>query len=380
LVIALQHRFKGDLFFRTTVFIVGLQAALAIVLVLVFAATLHYTNLEVGRSVVAHVAEIIASNGQISAETLTDSISGLQSRITFFAFAGIVILATLSGIVLSQLTLLPARNSLESQKLFVSNIAHELRTPLSVIKTLVEVETLDEKLSSDSRKLYAGILEEVERASGVINNLLSLNRLLRPERMEFGNVDLGPIADRVVARRRKLAAERDIEIIIKKADYCCAWGNAVALEQIVANLINNAIEYTQKHKNGKVTVTIEPDYAGMLVLSVADTGIGITRQDLFHIFEPFYRADKSRMRSVKQGGSGLGLAIVNEIVRVHHGKVRVQSAPKKGTRVDIYLPVGQQVLMQNGTPAENREQGLNEVSVDFSKNNGLFTQDSAPTR
>ena len=77
----------------------------------------------------------------------------------------------------------------------------------------------------------------------------------------------------------------------------------------------------------------------MMLLSVSDTGIGISQEDLFHVFEPFYRADTSRARKIKKSGTGLGLTIVNELVRVHHGKIRIQSALRKGTNVHVYLPV-----------------------------------------
>ncbi len=322
----LQHRFSEDIFFRTTFSVIGMQAILVAVSVALFWAMLKIHN-------------------------------------PFFTLGGIICIAVFSGIVLSRVTLQPTRSTLESQKLFISNIAHELRTPLAVIKTLSEVELLDEELPQDTKKAIHGILDEIERASGVINNLLSLNKLLRPERMEFESVDMGAIVDRVAARSRKVAQERNIEIVTHKSDYTSVEGNAVALEQMVINLTNNAIQYTPKNKNSKVTLTLEPDYAGMVILSVADQGIGIEREDLYHIFEPFYRADKSRVR--KHGGSGLGLAIVNEIVRTHHGKIRIQSTPGKGTTFIAYLPVAHKAH----APEESHDgKNVHEVAMDFSSN------------
>jgi signal transduction histidine kinase len=365
----LQHRYSEDIFFRTTLHIIGLQAALVVVSVTVFAATLHYTNARVAQTVISHITEIIQhGDASTSAEALTRSISELQANTTLFMLLGIVLIAILSGIVLSYITLRPTRSSLESQKLFISNIAHELRTPLAVIKTSTEVELLDEALPIETKKALFGILDEIERASGVINNLLSLNRLLRPERMEFQNVDMSDIIDRVALRSQRVASERNVEIVTHKSDFSTVSGNAVALEQMVINLTNNAIQYTPKNKNGKVTLTLEPDYSGMIVLSVADSGIGIEREDLYHIFEPFYRADKSRVR--KHGGSGLGLAIVNEIVRTHHGKIRIQSTPGKGTVFFVYLPVAHtapEEIKEEGTTEKN----LHEVAMDFSSGGGV---------
>lgn len=322
-VTGLQHRFSDDIFFRTTVYVISLEALLAAGSVTVIALILKAHN-------------------------------------SLLTLLGVAFIAVTSGAALSYVTLRPTRNSLESQKLFISNIAHELRTPLAVIKTLSEVEMLDDKLPQETKKAIGGILEEIERASGVINNLLSLNKLLRPERMEFESVEMGPILERVMARSRKMAAEREVEIIIHKTDFSTVAGNAVALEQMVINLVNNAIQYTPKGRGGRVTLTLEPDYAGMVLLSVADTGMGIAREDLYHIFEPFYRADKSRVR--KQGGSGLGLAIVNEIVRTHHGKIRIQSTPGKGTVFTIFLPVGRVVPKTD----EGSDTKLHELAMDFS--------------
>lgn len=367
----LRHRYGSDLFFRTTLHIVGLQAALIFLLVVIFAATLEYSNTQVAEAVISHVAQILQGTSDTSPETLSDSIGNVQVNATLLIFLGVVALAVFFGVVLSYVTLRPARNSLESQKLFISNIAHELRTPLTIIKTLTEVELLGTPAPS-TRKTFSGILEEIERASGVINNLLSLNRLLRPERMEFQNVDLRQVIDKVAARGRKVAAERGIEIVINKADFCSVWGNPVALEQMMDNLLNNALHYTPKDKHGQIRITAGPDYSGMIVFSVADNGIGIKQQDLFHIFEPFYRGDKSRVRNINKGGSGLGLAIVNEIVRTHHGKVRIQSAPGEGTVVTVFLPVAHvappRVLAEGHTGGEE----LNEVAVDFSHQNSSF--------
>jgi signal transduction histidine kinase len=206
---------------------------------------------------------------------------------------------------------------------------------------------------------------ELDRASEIINNLLSLNTLTRPERMQFQNVDLGPLIDIVVKRHQALAGERGIEIVCKKDDYRTVWGNAAALEQVVTNLLRNALAYTPKDRGGLITITIHPDYHGAIVLSVSDTGVGIAQKDLFHIFEPFYRAEPSRVRSSKEAGSGLGLTIVNEIVRVHHGKIHIESAKNKGTTVSVFIPAG---LSEDERGGEVRRNTLrSEVSLDFSR-------------
>ena len=312
----LPRRYTNELFVRSTINIVGIQSAISLLLVGFFAFGVSY----------ASVAPIKFVGIILNPVPLVCLLS--------------ILIAVLFGLVIARVTLRPAKSSLEMQKLFISNIAHELRTPLSVIRTVSEVELLEEGLPKEQRKTITTILEEVDRASGVINNLLSLNRLLRPQHTEHAPVDLAPIVDRVVARNGKMAFERGIEIIVSKGDSTVVSGNSVALEQMIINLTNNALQYTPKNARGRVTISIRNDIDNQVMFSVADNGIGIAKEDLSHILEPFYRGDKSRARNIKNAGSGLGLAIVNEIVRAHRGTIRINSTQGKGTVVTIHLPKG----------------------------------------
>jgi len=284
----------------------------------------------------------------------------------WYVFVGIALVAILTGYLFLRYMIIPSRSILQYQKLFISNVAHELRTPLSVIKTSTEVAMIDGKLNAGTRRTFNEIIVELDRISEIINNLLSLNTLTRPERMKFQNVDLLPIVDTVVRRHVELAQERKVEIEIKRNGYGVVWGNAAGLEQVITNLLKNALIYTQKNGSGRVVVSITPNYQGSIILSVVDNGIGIAQKDLAHIFEPFYRADMSRVRSVRAQGSGLGLSIVNEIVRAHRGKIHIESARNRGTTVSVSLPVGvtremaPEIAMGNG-PAKNH------LSLDFTR-------------
>ena len=251
-----------------------------------------------------------------------------------------------------------SRDILESQKLFISNVAHELRTPLSTIKTSSEVALLDDRLSKDTKLAFGEIVEEANRISEIINNLLSLNTLVRPERMQFTSVDIAPLAEHALHRHQALARERGIRMLLRKEPGALVWGNAVALEQIMMSLVKNALSYTPQNSRGVVTVVVRPEPPAkeggppMVLFSVADTGVGISQEDLGRIFEPFYRADTSRVRRVKQSGTGLGLTIVNEMVRAHHGRIDIESHKGKparpdgsghsggGTTVSVCLPRG----------------------------------------
>ncbi len=328
-VIASRERYRSDLFFRTTVQIITLQATLVLVCLCAFLFALNNPADE------------------------------------WYAFGGVLLLSILCGTLLARFTLGPARDTLRYQKLFISNVAHELRTPLSVIKTSTEVGLIDADLPKDARQTFNDILLELDRVSEIINNLLSLNTLTRPERMQFSNVELGALVESVVKRHALLANERAIKVRVKKGSYTTVFGNASALEQVIANLVKNAISYTPKGQSGVVDIEVRPD-GMMMLLSIADNGIGISQEDLFHIFEPFYRADISRVRKIKKGGTGLGLTIVNEIVRVHHGKIQIQSAFRRGTSVNVSLPFG----TGNDAPRADESAPVekpSEISLDFSK-------------
>ena len=359
-----RYKFEGDIFFRTTLYVIALQVALILVSVAAFSWALQYTNQEIVDAIGSHVASLVANNLEGATTSLPASIDAIQSASVRYVFAGVIVLAALFGVLLAYITLRPARSSLEYQKLFISNVAHELRTPLSTIKTSTEVMLLDENVPADMRETLNSTLGELDRISGIINNLLSLNSFLRPERMEFSNVDLRPVIDAVIARISPLARERTVEIRAKKNDYAVVWGNATALEQVITNILRNAVIYTPKDRHGIITVSVHPDYRGSVVLSITDNGIGISQEDLFHIFEPFYRAEHSRTRTMTTSGSGLGLAIVSEIVRVHKGQIRIQSALGKGTTVTLLLPAGTTPI---SSPKDAKAESLSEVSIDFSR-------------
>jgi signal transduction histidine kinase len=327
LAIALRERYRSDLFFRTTLHIITLQALLVLVSLSAFLFSLY------------------------------------NPGDTWYAFGGVLLLSALCGALLARFTLSPARDTLRYQKLFISNVAHELRTPISVIKTSTEVALIDDSLPKDVRSTFGDIVLELDRISEILNNLLSLNALTRPERMQFANIELGPLVDSVVKRHAVLANERGIKVKVKKDAYTRCRGNATALEQVIANLVKNAISYTPKGGAGKVRIEVGPR-GDMLVLSVSDNGVGISKEDLFHIFEPFYRADMSRVRKIKKSGTGLGLTIVNELVRVHKGKIQVQSALRTGTTVSVFLPFGADRPLIG--PSLTDKNINSEISLDFS--------------
>jgi signal transduction histidine kinase len=280
-----------------------------------------------------------------------------------FVMLGLLfVAAVVAAGLLIRFSLKPARDNLRHQKLFISNVAHELRTPLSIIKTNSEVALFDETLDPELKATFNEIVGELNRISEIINNLLSLNTLARPERMQFKNLDLTPLVERVVEQYQHMASERDIKLALRTEPGVIVWGNATGLEQVMSNLIKNALSYTPPKSGGSVSVNLRPQ-EGMVLFAVEDTGVGMTQDELLHIFEPFYRADSSRNRKGAEEGSGLGLTIVNEMVRVHRGKIQVESHRKSqkrggGTTVSVLLPLG--------GAAAREAQEANKTSLDFS--------------
>ena len=320
------HSYSSDLFFRTAVHIVALQLGFALLCI-------------------GAVLFVAASAGQ-----------------SLVVVASLLVLCGGATALLIRLSLKPARDNLRHQKLFISNVAHELRTPLSIIKTNSEVALMDPGLGRETTATFKEILGELSRISDIINNLLSLNSLARPERMQFKNLDLIPLAESVVARYQALARERAIRLSLRHERGSIVWGNATALEQVMSNIVKNALSYTPQKENGSVAVTLRPQ-VGMVLFEVVDTGVGLSQEELLHVFEPFYRADSSRNRKGAEEGSGLGLTIVNEMVRMHRGKIHMESRRKGhkrpgGTTVSVFLPLG-------GAAAKAAEE-VSRTSLDFS--------------
>ena len=335
-----------------------LQVGFATVLVFLTIAALTFLYQGTVSSLLRSITESLASGTTPSLDSvaIVANLEYERQKNMVLTVAGVLTAAVVFAWLITKIALTPTRNALRSQKQFVGNIAHELRTPLSIIKTNTEVMLFSKKLDADSVNTLRSNVEELDRISDIINNLLSMNSLLQPEKMNFQNVDLGSVVERVSRSLQELTEHKGVCITQKLSDYRTVWGNASAIEQIVMNIVKNATNYSLQ--GGEVSIVVEPTYRGQMELRVRDQGLGIPEKDLEHIFEPFYRGDASRNR--KSGGdSGLGLAIVSELVKIHKGSIAIKSAPREGTTVTVTLPCGHE------TPLIE-EDGRNEILKDFS--------------
>jgi two-component system phosphate regulon sensor histidine kinase PhoR len=219
---------------------------------------------------------------------------------------------------------------------FLSNISHELRTPLTSI--LAYVETLEDSATDDpenNHRFLAVIRRNAERMSALIADIAELSQIETGNiTLDVRDVRLSPVIDETFAALSSKASDRRIDLINEVAPDLTVHVDPMRLEQMLTNLIDNAIKFNRE--SGTVTVSLSR-HADKSLVSVSDTGEGIVPENLNRIFERFYRIDRGRTRNV--GGTGLGLAIVKHLARLHGGDVSASSTLGLGTTFSIELPV-----------------------------------------
>jgi len=219
---------------------------------------------------------------------------------------------------------------------FVSNASHELKTPLSAIKVLTESLI---HMEADDPSVYNEFLNdinsEIDRLNTIISDLLTLVKIDTEEvQLDQEPVDLVKLVNNTLRRLQLLAQQKHITLESYYDDHLTVSGDSVKLQQVVSNIVDNAIKYTPE--GGRVTVEVYEN-SGNAVVKVSDTGIGIPAKDLPHIFDRFFRVDKARSRAT--GGTGLGLSIAHKIILLHGGNIRVVSEEGKGSIFYIELPL-----------------------------------------
>ena len=220
---------------------------------------------------------------------------------------------------------------------FVANVSHELKTPLTSIKGLVET-LLNGALedSANNRRFVALIDEDTTRLAQLIDDLLALSQIeSKAIPLNLQPVDLQRLINELVTRFHQQSQERQVTLHVTIApDAPRVQGDPERLRQVFVNLLDNALKFNKP--GGCITVSAQPEGA-FLRIDVTDTGVGIPEQDLSRVFERFYRVDKARSREL--GGTGLGLAIVKHLVELHRGNITVQSHLGHGSTFTITLPL-----------------------------------------
>jgi signal transduction histidine kinase len=220
------------------------------------------------------------------------------------------------------------------QRRFTGDISHELRSPLTTIlgnlSLLRRAKNLPEE---EQREMLDEMYSEAERMHRLISDLLLLSQADSGLAINRAPVELDTLLLESYRMAKRRAGDR-LDIHLTHEDQAVVMGDADRLRQVLDNLINNAIRYTPEGGCIELSLHCLGDEA---VITIADTGQGIAPEDLPHIFDRFYRADKARTRAA--GGTGLGLSIVKWIVDAHNGRIEVESTPGEGSVFHIYLPV-----------------------------------------
>lgn len=243
-------------------------------------------------------------------------ISETKSRILFSLLTinvAILVVSGVSGYFLAGKTLDPIQKMMDEQKDFISNASHELRTPLASLKSEIEVALRDKRLGLDqSKKLLQSNLEDVDNMTKLSNYLLKLNKF-QGGKLEFKKINLAEVIKHAVGKKNiKLTLDKSV-----------INGNEDSLAELVSILIDNAIKYGG---NEDINITLKNK-----TLTIVDKGMGISKEDLPHIFDRFFRGDKARNKD----GYGLGLSIAKQIIDSHGAKIKVESKLGVGTTFKV---------------------------------------------
>lgn len=268
------------------------------------------------------VEDISAAATRISAGNLSERVSGADEDNELGRLAGVL-----------NHTFARLESAFAQQKQFTADASHELRTPIAVLISEAQTTLARERSAAEYRETVEACLETAQQMRQLTESLLALARLdAGQEQMEREPFDLAQTARACVAGIRPLADRRGVRIH-EDLQPAATIGDADRFKQVITNLLANAINYNRPEGEIRITTRVED---GAAVLTVADTGMGIAAEDLPHLFERFYRADKARGRA--SGNSGLGLAISQAIVAAHKGTITVVSEPGHGAMFTVRVP------------------------------------------
>jgi two-component system phosphate regulon sensor histidine kinase PhoR len=220
---------------------------------------------------------------------------------------------------------------------FVANVSHELRTPLSILRGYIEVLLDEPETPSEELARILSIMERhSKRLQRLVDDLLSLAQLESSQAtLELSDVRVDELFNNLIRDWKEKLAAKNLKVIVDLTPKAFTLhADGTRLEEVLYNLLDNAVKFSRE--NGQIHLRAT-SRGSDIVLSVADSGLGIGREHLPRIFERFYRADKARSREL--GGTGLGLAIVKHIAQLHGGRVEAESEPGHGTTIRVVLPV-----------------------------------------
>jgi len=293
-----------------------------------------------GLHAVKRLADSRGESQEITREVLhnllLDELENSRQNVLLYLLITNAIIFSLSSLIsyyLAGKTLLPIEKIIQEQKRFIADASHELKTPLTSLKTSIEVSIRSGKLPKDIEKLFKYNLEDVDALNELINNLLNLSSL-ESKKLVFSNVDIKEVIASAKKKVRHLLDKKQIKIKVNTKNYQLL-GNETSLTELFVILFDNAIKYTLK--GGKIMTDVVV-VKNNLIIKVKDSGVGINKKYLPNIFDRFYRIDASRTANATSG-FGLGLSMAKKIVENHGGAISVSSEVGKGTIFTIKLPL-----------------------------------------
>lgn len=235
------------------------------------------------------------------------------------------------NVMLDRITMLD-----QSRQEFVSNVSHELKTPMTSMKVLADSLLAQEEVPNEMyREFMQDIVQEVDRENQIISSLLTMVKLDKTNaEMNVTTVNVNELIELILKRLRPIAVQKNVELVLESFRPVAAEIDEVKFTLAITNLVENAIKYNID--NGWVHVSINADHKFFYV-KVADSGIGIPNDSKEHIFERFYRVDKARSRET--GGTGLGLAITRSVILMHKGTIKLYSKENEGTTFTVRIPL-----------------------------------------
>lgn len=270
---------------------------------------------------------------KIRLDQLEESSQRLRLNLIYFNLL-IFVLSSLLSYFFARRTLTPIKEMVEAQNRFTADASHELKTPLTAMRSEIEVNLRDKKLGlKESKKLLASNLEEINKLETLSNALLMLAKYQEELKLDFKKVELSQLIVEAYEKVEKLAEAKSIKFE-NNFEKIYVQGERQSLIELFVILLDNAVKYSPANSKISINLSSNKKWAEA---KIKDSGIGIKASDLPHIFDRFYRADHSRNKE-KADGYGLGLSIAKRIIKLHKGTIKAKSKPGDGSEFIIELP------------------------------------------
>jgi signal transduction histidine kinase len=291
-----------------------------------------------GRRFLLYGKKVTAQSGRVYATVAVALREELEQRYpsTFVGFIASAVIAILmvgiGGAALARQSIKPIESAITQMRRFMGDAAHELKTPIAVLRARTDVALQRERRGEEYQEILTGVSKEAERLGNLVENMLLLARADAGQwPIQKVKVFLDDILMDAASAARALGTAKNVQIELGALDEAAVNGDPTLLRQLFMILLDNAITFTPE--GGKV-IAISEGNGRRCHVTIQDTGVGIPSSALPHVFERFFRADPARSR----GGAGLGLSIARWIVDVHRGRIEVESTEGKGTSVTVTFP------------------------------------------